>query len=106
MSVQQLLSHLGECRRRLSDLRVRQDYLPLSCAILRLEGAGGTVLYQHPFSRILNGRPSHDRLKISHGETFSVAFYPLVEGFKADRLPAALASVELMTGELHPLLRE
>jgi hypothetical protein len=106
MSVQQLPSHLGECRRRLADLRGRQDYLALSCAILRVEGAGGTVLHDRPFARVLNERPFHDYLAISHGETFAVAFYPVAAGIQVDRIPAALAAVEAITGEIQPLLRE
>jgi hypothetical protein len=106
MSVSQLASHLQECRRRLSDLHARLDYVALTCAILRLEGAGGTVLYDQPFSRILAGRAFHDRLTISHGETFAIAFYPVTDGTQADRIPAALAPVEAITGEVHPLLTE
>jgi hypothetical protein len=106
MSVQQLLSHLGDCRRRLSDLGGRQNYLALSCAMLRLEGAGGTVLYDRPFVRILNDRPFHDRLTASHGDTFAVAFYPPAAGIQTERIPAALAPVDAITGEIHPLLRE
>jgi hypothetical protein len=104
MSVSQLVSHLQECSRRLSDVHARLDYVALTCAMLRLEGAGGTVLYDQPFSRILAGRPFHDRLTISHGETFAIAFYPVPGGTQADRIPAALAPVEAITGEVHPLL--
>src|SRR5437870_3711393 len=106
MPIQQLISHLGECRRRLADLRGRQDYAALTCAMLRLEGAGGTVLYDQPFSRILNGRPFHDYLTASHGETFAVAFYPVADGIQANQIPAALAPVEAITRKIHPLLRE
>jgi hypothetical protein len=106
MSVQPLLSHLRECHRRLSELRGRQDYLALSCAMLRLEGSGGTVLYDQPFSRILNGRPIHVCLTASHGETFAVAFYPVADGIEANRIPAAIAPVEAIARKIHPLLRK
>jgi hypothetical protein len=106
MSVSQLVSHLLECRRRLSDLRARQDYIALTCALLRLEAADGTVLYQQPFARFLARRPFHDRLTISHGETFALAFCPVADGTQADRIPAALAPAEAITGEIHPLLEE
>jgi hypothetical protein len=106
MSVQQLISHFGECRRRLADLRGRQDYAALTCAMLRLERAGGTVLYEQPFSRILNGRPFHECHAASHGETFALAFYPVADGIQASRIPAALAPVEAITRKIHPLLRE
>lgn len=106
MSVQQLISYLGECRRRLSELRSRQDYPALSCAILRLEGKGGTILYHQPFYRVLNGQPFHDVLTASHGETFTVAFYSAAAGMQSHQIPAALAHVEAVTREIHPLLRE
>jgi hypothetical protein len=64
------------------------------------------VLYDRPFSRILNGRPFHDRLTVSHGETFAVAFYPAADGIQANRIPAALAPVEAIIRKIHPLLRE
>jgi hypothetical protein len=104
MSAEKLLSHLGECRRRLSELRGRQDYLALSCAILRLEGGGGTVLYDQPFSRIWAGRAYRDTLSISHGETFALGFYPVSPGLQASRIPAALAPVEALTREVVALL--
>jgi len=74
--------------------------------MLRLEGAGGTVLYDQPFSRILHGQPFHDYLTVSHGETYAVAFYPVTDGIQANRIPAALAPVEAITCKSHPLLRE
>jgi hypothetical protein len=106
MSVQQLISHLGDCRRRLAGLRGRQDYAALTCAMLRLEGAGGAVLCDQPFSRILNGRPFHDCLTASHGETFAVAFYPVAVDIQANPIPAALAPVDAITRKVPPLLRE
>jgi hypothetical protein len=106
MSVQQLISHLAGCRRRLCDLRARQDYLALACAILRLEGAGRVALYDQPFVRILTDRPFHDRFTMSVGETFAVAFYPVADGVQAEQIPAALAPVEAITGEIPPLLRQ
>jgi hypothetical protein len=106
MSVQQLIPHLGECRRRLSDLRGRHDYVGLTCAMLRLEGAGGTILYERPFSRILHDRPFHDYRSVSHGESFGVAFYTVAVGAQAEQIPAMLAPVEAITGEIYPLLRE
>jgi hypothetical protein len=106
MTIQQLISHLGECRRRLADLRCRPDYVAMTCAILRLEGAGGMVLYDRPFSRIFNGRPFHECLTASHGETFAIAFYPAADGMQANRIPAALAPVEAIIRKIHPLLRE
>ncbi len=102
----QLASHLVECQRRLADFRTRHDYIAVRCALLRLEGAGGTVLYDHPFARILTNRAFFDRLSVSHGETFNIAFFPLVDSIEAERIPAALASVETITGEIHPLLGE
>jgi hypothetical protein len=107
MSVSQLVSHLHECSRRLSDLHARPEYVALTCAILRLEGAGGTVLYDPPFSRILAGRPFFTPgPEISHGDTFAVGFSPVADGFQADRIPAALAPVEAITREAHRLLLE
>jgi hypothetical protein len=41
---------------------------------------------------------------MSPGETFAVAFFPLADGIRVDRITAALASVEAITGEIHPLL--
>ena len=106
MSVLQLVSHLQECRRRLSDHSARSNYVALTCAILRLEGAGGMVLYDQPFSRILAGRAFYDLQTVSNGETFAIAFYPLADGIPADRLPVAVASVDAITGEICRLLRE
>jgi hypothetical protein len=74
--------------------------------MLRLEGAGGTVLYEHPFHRILKDRPFCDTWSASHGETFALAFYPVTAGTQADRIPVALATVEAITGEIRPLLRD
>jgi nucleoside phosphorylase len=106
MSVQQLMSHLGECRRRLSEFRSRQDYLALSCAILRMEGSGGTILYEHPFARVFGDRPFHDRLDLGQSENpFALAFYPCAEGVHTNRIRPALNAVEAITGEIHPLLR-
>lgn len=101
---QQLLSHLGECRRRLSELRGRPKHLALCCAMLRLEGAGSMVLYDRPFSRVLNGRPLHERLTGGHGEMFTVAFYPIAGGSREDQISDALAPVEAITSEILPLL--
>jgi hypothetical protein len=106
MSVQQLVSHLGECRRRFSDHRGRQEYIALTCAMLRVEGPGGTVVHEQPFSRILGSRPFHHYLSMRNGETFAIAFFPLVDGIKADRISAALAPVEAIGREIHPLLGE
>src|SRR5262245_47990841 len=106
MSVSQLVSHLQECRRHLSDLHARQDHVALTCAILRLEGAGGAALYDQAFARILVGRPFHACLTLSHGETFAIAFYPVADGTQGDRIPAALAPVEAITSEVHSLLPE
>ncbi len=106
MTNQEIISHFSDCRRHLVDLRGRQDYSPLTCAILRLEGAGGIVLYDQPFARILGGRPFHDCLTINHGETFAIAFYSVADGTQADRIPVALATVEAITREVHPLLLE
>lgn len=105
MTDRQLISHLNDCRRHLADLRARQDYVALNCAILRLEGAGGTVLYDQPFARTPVGRPFYDRLSVSHGETFAVAFYSIGASIEAKRIPAALTPVETITGELYPLMR-
>jgi nucleoside phosphorylase len=102
----QLISHLVECHHRLADLRARHDYIAITCALLRLEGAGGTVLYGQPFDRILTNRPFLDRLSVSHGEAFDVAFFPLADSIEVERIPAALAPVESITGEIHPLLRQ
>src|SRR5262249_5774911 len=93
-----LISHLVECHRRLADLRTRHDYTAVTCALLRLEGAGGTVLYDQPFARILTNRAFFDRLSASHGETFDVAFFPLTDNIEAERIPGALAPVEAITG--------
>src|SRR5262245_27916326 len=105
MSVQ-LISHLGECRRRLSGLPGRLGYLSLSCAILRLEGPGGALPDGSHFARILNGRPFQGRVTASPRETFAIAFYPVAGGIRADQIDAALAPVEAITGEIHPLLGE
>src|SRR5262249_16008279 len=93
----QLVTHLLncrppllECRRRLADLRGRHDYKAVTCAMLRLEGTGGTVLYDQPFARILTDRPFLARLSAGHRETFSIAFFPLADAVEADRIPAAL----------------
>jgi hypothetical protein len=72
--------------------------------MLRLEGAGGMVLYDQPFARILAGQPFHDRLTVSRGETFAIAFCPVADGTETDRIPAALARVEAIAGEILPLL--
>ena len=105
MTDQQLISHLNDCRRHLADLRARQNYVALTCAMLRLEGNGGTILYDQPFARTPVGRPFHDRLSISHGETFAIAFFAIEASIEAERIPVALSPVETITGELHPLLR-
>jgi predicted acylesterase/phospholipase RssA len=106
MSVQQLISDLRECRSQLHELRNRHDYFALSCALLRLEGAGGTVLYDHPFARVLNDRPFHHLITASQGETFGLAIYPLAAPIESERIPVALAPVEAIIGEIHPLLKE
>jgi hypothetical protein len=102
----QVISHLVECHHRLADLRTRHDYIALKCALLRLEGVGGAVLNDQPFARILDGRPFHDGVTVSDGETFAIAFHPVADAIQADRIPAALAPVEAITGEIHPLLAE
>jgi hypothetical protein len=105
MSVQQLISHFGECRRQLSELRGRHDYLALSCAILRAEGTAGIALCDRPFLRIFGSRPFYDNgATLSWGENFALAFYPLRSDVDARRIPAALAPVNAITGEIIPLL--
>ena len=99
-----LASHLVECCRRLADVRARHDYTAVTCALLRPEGNGGTVLYDQPFARILPSRPFLDRLSASQRDTFAIAFYPLADDIQVDRIPAALASVEAITSQVHPLL--
>jgi hypothetical protein len=101
-----LFSHLVECRQRLADLRARQDYVAIACALLRAEGTGGDLLCGHPFARIVTDRPLLDRISMSHGETFGLAFFPQAMNMGAARLAAALAAVETMTGEIYPLLRQ
>jgi hypothetical protein len=110
MSVEQLIRYLGECRRRLSELRSRPDYLAppvgsLSCAILRLEGAGGTtVIYDRPFASVLNDRPFHVVLTVSYSDTFALAFYPVTRGSKAQTPDAMLDPVELKLREIRASL--
>ncbi len=57
MSVKQLVSHLEECRRRLTEMQRRQGYVGFSCAILRAERPGGAILYEFPFGLALGERP-------------------------------------------------
>jgi hypothetical protein len=104
MSVSRPVSHLQECRRHLVDLRARRDYVALTCVILRLEGAGGSGLFDRPFTRVLADTPFLDRLTAGPGDTFALAFYPVATGIQADRIPAALAPVEAITREVYPLL--
>jgi hypothetical protein len=107
MSAQQLISHLGECRRRLSELRGRLDYLALSCAMLRPEVAGATIPDSQHFVRILSGRPYYNILTVGREDTFRIAFSPVASGnITADRIRAALAPVEAITGEILPLLHK
>jgi hypothetical protein len=105
MSVQQLVSHFGECRHRLSELRARPDNLALSCAILRLEGKSETGLDDRPFARILNSRPIYEVLTVTNYESFTVAFYPVSVTINAEKIIAALAAVEAITNGIHPLLK-
>src|SRR5208337_3615271 len=82
------------------------NYVALSCALLRLEGAGGTVLYDHAFARVLNDRPFHDLITASHGETFGLAFYPVAAPIESERIPGVLDPVQAITGEISPLLKK
>src|SRR5262245_60676924 len=107
MSVQQLISRLGECRRHLSELRGRPDYLPLHCSILRGEGPGWhSVLYGPtcPFVRILDARPYARQENIEHGDIFYLAFYAHPNSAELDRVNAALSTVESLTMEALRLL--
>jgi hypothetical protein len=104
IAVQQLISDLDECRRRLAELRGRQDYVALTCAILRLEGPGGTVLYDQPFARILGGRPFCEDMSVSYGDTFAFAFYPKEPGVAVSQIRSTVARVDAITRELHPLI--
>jgi hypothetical protein len=105
MSVQQLVSHFGECRRRLSELHGRHDYVALSCTILRVEGTAGIALCDRPFLRIFGSRPFYDNgATLSWGENFALAFYPLGSDVDARQIPAALSRVNAITGEILPLL--
>ena len=65
MTNQQLISHLGECRHRLTELRSRSEYLPLRCAMLRVEGEGDSLLSADPFARVLSGRDHWHRISVS-----------------------------------------
>jgi nucleoside phosphorylase len=102
----QLVSYLVEIQHRLADLRTRHDYTAVTCALLRPEGPGGTVLYDRPFERILAHRVFLDRLSASQAETFDLAFFPLTDSIDRERIAAALAYVERITDEIHPLLRQ
>jgi hypothetical protein len=105
MSVQQLISHLGQCGRLLAELRGRQDYLPLSCAILRAEGAPGMVLCNQPFTRILTDRPFYSEgASLAWGEYYTIAYYPISTEIPEDRIPPALARINAVAGEIMPLL--
>jgi hypothetical protein len=101
----QLASHLVECRRRLAELRSRHDYLAVRCALLRPEGAGGTV-FDQPFARTLTNHAFLERPSASHAETFDVAFFAMADKIDKDRIATALATVEAITGEVCPLLPE
>src|SRR5262249_33402326 len=102
-----LISHLGECRRRLSELRGRQDYLAISCAMLRAEGAAGMVLLDHPFRVIWQNRPYYEvGPSLGYGDCYTIAFYPVTQNIEVDRIPAALAPVNTLTSEIIPLLRQ
>ena len=106
MSVKQLVSHLEECRRRLTEVQRRQDFVALSCAILRAEGPGGAILYEFPFGLALGERPFHATLAISHGESFGVAFYGLACAIEPDKIAAILAPIDAIVREIDPLLRD
>jgi hypothetical protein len=105
MSVQQLISHLGECRRRLSEVRGRTDYLPLCCAILLAEGEGGRVLDSDPFAVVLRWRLYMTQVAFGNQEgSFRVAFFPSRNDPTTDQFNAALAAVESLTSEAQRLL--
>jgi hypothetical protein len=107
MSVPQLISHLRECGRQLSNLQARQDHVALSCSILRLEGEGGRVLHNLPFARVLGDRPYYPRLTIGLGDSpFALAFYSSSDKIQPDRIRVALSAVEAITTEICQLLEE
>jgi hypothetical protein len=107
MSSEQLLSHFRECRHRLSELRAFPDYLPLHCALLRLEGEGGAALYDTPFSRVLRDRPFCERVSVGHTDgAFALAFYLDAGEATPARLEAALAAVEALTNPAQRLLSQ
>ena len=102
----QLNEHLVECRQRLADLRARLDYTPLSCSILRLEGLGGTALFNQAFDRIVTNGSYVEHVTASRTETFAIAFVSLAGRLDRERITAALTSVEAITGEICPVLRK
>src|SRR5260370_13600278 len=104
MRVRELIADLREFRRPLSDLRNRQDTPALSCAILRTEGKVEAIQYNCPFAPVLGDRPIHNYLTFSAGDSFALAFYAVTADIPRDRIAIALASIETITRELHPLL--
>jgi hypothetical protein len=77
----------------------------LTCAILRLEGPGGKVLYNNPFSSILHGRRFDHYTHVSYGETFAIAFYPVADDVQANRIAGAVSAVKAITRKVVQLLR-
>lgn len=61
-------------------------------------------MHEQPFTKTPIGRPFYDRLSVSHGETYAIAFFAFATKIEAGRIPAALAPVEAVTGEILPLL--
>jgi hypothetical protein len=108
MSVQRLISYLGQCQRRLSELRTAPDDLPLQCTLLRMEAAGGTVLYDLPFDRILGKRPRWQWVPAGVGYSpYAVAFSPMTDTEVDTRcVEAAVRRVERVTNEAQRLMTE
>jgi hypothetical protein len=76
MSIQQLISHFEECRRRFLELRTDPDFLPLRCAILRPEGGNANPFDASPFTSVLRDCPYWASASATNDDgTFVLAFY-------------------------------
>jgi hypothetical protein len=97
MSDKQLISHLGECRRRLSELRARPDYVPIFCAMFRTEGSGMAIHAEDLFGPVLGRHPRQERRHFSNDENpYAVAFFLDGNG-ESEPIEPAIRAVEAIT---------
>jgi hypothetical protein len=95
----ELIAHLEECRNRLSDLRTRINPPTICCSLLRMEGDGGTCLYDDPFRPILSPRPYLPIITASNEENpFGIAFHA-EPGTILDQLQDVVRTAEGITVE-------